>query len=575
MNPATWNARGALALILIAVSMLAAGNLLAQAPPPPPPPPPGAGQPTPPPPAPGAPAAAPAPALDPVKEREIIDHIVAGKQAVTALDLAAAQMHFEQAFAKCDQYQVTGPLLARVYMALGSLFAGYLQQIPQGTEFMKMALSTDPTVAPEAELTNETVSSTYDMVRERLGITGPAQVSGVPGAGVGPGGFWVMKHNRVTQAKRMFPLGIHLESNPMVAIQSARLYFRLPSDRNYQAAEMQKKGALYGLLIGCDAIALLDPQAIYYYIEIIGGDGSVIASEGSSASPIEIKMVDKSVFTGEQPNLPGMPPLEECNPEDAAPCPPWDPHCHDMPCVTTEDCLAGKVCREGYCVEGEGDGYEEEEEIGAIGIWLQAGVGMGFGIASGTEDPICPSHEKDIELATGMSPSWMFTRVAAGYFIWDFLSAGLFVRFQHINSEKMKIAGLQLTGKEDPELPPMWGVSVWWWYYGNGELFGPGQLVDEHGELEEDQGLRLYTRLEFDIYGAMYHQVSLRGSDCEGDDVQQKRQHPSGMQGVGLGFGMAYGIHKYIDVGAELMYDFMMPTIAHNFDVQAYLAVHF
>jgi len=558
-----------LAFTLIAASTLAAGNLLAQAPPPPPPPPPGGG-------AQPAPAPAAAPALDPVKEREIIDHIVAGKQAVTQLDLATAQMQFEQAFAKCDEYQVTGPLLARVYMALGSLFAGFLQQVPQGTEFIKMALTADPSVRPEAELTNETVTATYDMVRERLGITGPAQVQPGMGAGVGPGGFWVMQHKRVTQAKRMFPLGIHLESNPMVAIQSVRLYFRLPSDRNYQAAEMQKKGNLYGLLIGCDAIALLDPQAIYYYIEVIGGDGSVIASEGTAASPIEIKMIDEEMFQGEQPNLPGMPPHDKCNPEDAAPCPPWDPHCHDMPCVTTEDCLAGKVCREGFCVEGaDGGGGDEDEEIGAIGVWLQGGVGLGFGIAQGSEDPLCETHDEDIALAAGLSPSWMFTRVAAGYFIWDFLAAGLWVRFQHISSEQMKIAGLQLTSDSDPNLAPMWGATVWWWYYGNGELLGPGQIVDEHGELEEDQGLRLYTRLEFDFYGAMYHEVTLSGKDCEGDDVEKKRQHPSGMQGVGLGFGVAYGLHKYIDVGAELMYDFMMPTMAHNFDVQAFLAFHF
>jgi len=574
MNRATRNVRAALAFTLTAMLTLAAGNLLAQGSPPPPPPP-GAGQPAPP--APGSGAAA-APALDPVKEREIIDHVVAGKQAVTKLDLAAAQMHFEQAFAKCDQYQVTGPLLARVYMALGSLFAGFLQQIPQGTEFMKMALATDPNVRPEPELTNATVTTTYDMVRERLGITGPAQVQ--PGAGMGPGGFWVMKHQRVTQAKRMFPLGLHLESNPMVAIQSARLYFRLPSDRNYQAAEMQKKGAFYGLLIGCDAIALLDPQAIYYYIEVIGGDGSVISSEGSAASPIEIKMVEEGVFQGEQPNLPGMPPHDKCNPEDAAPCPPWDPHCHDMPCVTTEDCLGGKVCREDYCVEGEGGGGEDDDdEIGAIGVLIQGGVGMGFGIALGKEDGLCPAHgesnEDQIDLAAGMSPSWMFTRLAAGYFIWDFLAAGMFVRFQHINDEQMKIAGLQLTSEDDPNLAPMWGLSVWWFFYGNDELFGPGQIVDEYGELAEKQGMRIYTRLEFDIYGAMYHAVSLRGKNCEQEDDQDTRQHPSGMQGVGLGFGLLYGIHKYIDVGAEITYDFMMPTIAHNFDVQALLAFHF
>ena len=34
----------------------------------------------------------------------------------------------------------------------------------------------------------------------------------------------------------------------------------------------------------------------------LAGDGSVIANEGTASSPIEIKMVDESVFQGEQPN---------------------------------------------------------------------------------------------------------------------------------------------------------------------------------------------------------------------------------------------------------------------------------
>ncbi len=581
----TFCTRGILAVALTATLLLAAINGAAQVPAPPPP----GVAPAPPPPA--ATAAAPAAAasgIDPIKEREIIDHIVNGKSAVKTLDLASAQMYFEQAFAKCDEYQVAGPLLARVYMALGSLFAGYLQQVPQGTDFMKMALSSDPTVKPEADLLNDTIQTTFDMVRERMGITGPAQVGQGGGVSVGPGGFWVMKHQRVTQAKRMFPFGIYVVSNPMVAMQGVRFYFRLPSDRNYQMAEMQKNGDMYGILIGCDAIALLDPSAIYYYIQVIGGDGSIIANEGTVDNPIEIKMIDQAAFMGQQPNLPGMPPHEVCNPDDAAPCPPWDPHCHDIPCVTDEDCIGYKVCEEGYCMEGEGGDEDGDGELGAIGISIWAGMGMGFGVVGGRdENGLCGNDSclavdgNGIPLATGVSPSWMFVRFGAGYFILDWLRAGLWMRMQNISSDKMRIAGMGASIPDQSKVyGPMWGLTGSVFYWGNGELFSQGQVVDEHGMLAEDQGLRLYARLEFNFYGATYHSMSLtgKGEDEDDGDKQVNRQRASGMQALGLGPGILYGIHKNIDVGFEIMYDWVglgTDTWAHTFDMWLQLHLHF
>lgn len=570
------SAAASLALALLMASAIASAQ--APAPPPPAPPTPPAATP-----APSAPAdaAAPVPAssgIDPVKEREIIDFIVNGKKSVQALDLATAQMYFEQAFAKCDEYQVKGPLLARVYMALGSLFAGFLQQIPQGTEFMKMALQNDPTVRPEAELTNETVTTTYEMVCERLGITGPAKVDTGGGApAMGPGGFWVMKHERITQAKRMYPFGVYVDSNPMVAIQGVRFYFRLPSDRNYQMADMQKNGAMYGILIGCDAIALLDPQAIYYYIEVVGGDGSIIANEGTIDSPIEIKMIDEAAFSGVQPNLPGMPDQEKCNPDDAAPCPPWDPHCHDIPCVTTEDCLGSKVCSGGYCVSGEGGEIEEESDIGAIGLSIWGGIGMGFGVVGGKPAEVYDSMNvlHEIDLASGLSPSWMYERLGIGYFITDWIRAGVFLRLQNINSQSMKIAG---PANEEYNNFPMFGITGTVFYWGNGKWFDQGQVVTEEGKLADEQGLRLYARIEFDIYGAMYHQIKLSYKDPTGEDVYTKQQRASGMQAIGLGPGLLYGLHKYVDVGIEVMYDYVglgTETWAHNFDVWAQLHLHF
>ncbi len=549
--------------------------------------------------------------MAPEKAQGIETELAAGNQAVANLDLSTAQMHFEQAFAKCDEASVKGPLLARVYMALGALFAGYLQQVPHGAEFMKMALQIDSAARPDTAIMNDQVTTTLNMVRQTLGIVVEATEAG-PQAGPGAGAFWVMKHERVTQGKQMNPFGIYIETNPMVAIQGARLFFRFPSDSKYKVIDMRKKDSMYGMMIECDAIALLDPKAFFYYIEVIGGDGSIIAREADISNPVEMTLFPEAEFKGEQPLLPGLPPQEKCNPDQAAPCPPWDPHCKDMPCVTTEDCLSSKVCREGFCVEtGEGSA---KKKGGAVGIVIGVGVGLGAGVAVGEEETIYWKSYQDagdaipmIELEPGFSPSWMHTRLMAGYYILDNLLLGAFVRFQHIRKDqwlndeddealaledrvheenhKMKISGLMMRDRDgytDPWRGPMWGPTLALFLWGNGEFLGPGQIKGPDGELEDKQGFRVYSRFEFNIFGAMYHEVTVYGADKASEDpnnpnAERKvyRQHVAGMQGVGLGGGLLYGLHKNVDLGAELMYDLMFPDLAHNFDLQLQLQFHF
>ena len=222
--------------------------------------------------------------------------------------------------------------------------------------------------------------------------------------------------------------------------------------------------------------------------------------------------------------------------------------------------------------------------------------------------------EKAIPLAAGFSPSWMHTRLMAGYFVRDNLVIGAFVRFQHIRKDeyaeqrvddetgdlledpdgdpvmdpvqvnhKMKISGLMMRdrkGYPDNWRGPMWGPTLLWFLWGGGEWFGPGQVKTPTGELAEKQGFRLYTRLEINIFGAMYHEVSLSAAErpawANDDDPDTfYRQRVAGMEGIGAGVGALIGLSKYFDIGAELMYDLMFPTIAHNFDFQLQLAVHF
>ena len=78
-----------------------------------------------------------------------------------------------------------------------------------------------------------------------------------------------------------------------------------------------------------------------------------------------------------------------------------------------------------------------------------------------------------ISLASGLSPSWMFIRLGLGWLFLDRFEAGVWARLQNISSDSMKVAGLG--SKEDQ--PPMWGLYGMFYYYGDGKLMGPGQLV--------------------------------------------------------------------------------------------------
>ncbi len=109
-------------------------------------------------------------ALSRDKEKEIVAALEKGNRAISTGDTNSAQAHFEHAFVVSIAHGAKGSLLARVYMALGALFTGHLEQTRQGIDFMKKALSIDPTATPNAEIVNPKVTVILNTARESLGI---------------------------------------------------------------------------------------------------------------------------------------------------------------------------------------------------------------------------------------------------------------------------------------------------------------------------------------------------------------------------------------------------------------------
>jgi len=525
------------AVVFLASLMLFAANAMAQAGSAPATPPKAAAVPPPPPPA--EPGVAPSGGT---AEIEALN-----KQAMDAyvrLDYITAKQQLEEAFQLCSDQGAAGRPLSLTFLNLGILYSGGLNDQVQAIEYFTKALQTDASIAPDPKTAGPNAMATFEKVRAQLGITGPSVA--VPGPGMAapiqpvmpPEGFWVMKHTRVTQAKRLYPIGIYIEVNPMVSIKEAVLYFRFPSDRVFQAAVMERKGNLLGLLITCESIALLDPEAIYYYIDVVGANGSIIASEGSAATPIEIKMIDEKAFTGVQPILPGMQQPLRCNPDEVAPCPPWDPNCKDNPCTEDKDCIGNKGCVKGFCRE---KAPGEKEESKGVGLYIQLGVGTGAGLVTGSVP--AKYSEKDISLASGFSWSPFFVRLGLGLFVADDWTVGLHTRIQAVPFDSGAFPAMILPTAR---------------YYA-----------------VNNESLKLHVDLEVDVYGAMLHNITLKDLNPDtGEWETYTESHASGMQAIGAGTGLVYLFSKNVGLSVDLMMDAMFPTFAFNFDLYAGLYIN-
>jgi len=515
----------------------------------PPPPPPAASQPSeaPPPAAAEVPPPAPAPdtagaAVPTGNETEVQALNKQAMDAYSNLDYISAQQMLEEAFILCNQLGISGRSLATTFLNLGTLYAGGLRDQVQAIEYYTKALETDRSITLDPRVAGPDATATFEKVRSQMGIVGPAVSTPggpAPAAPAGPpqpgqAGFWIMKHKRITSAKHMYPIGVYIEVNPMVAIKAASLNFRFPSDSRYQTVAMERKGNLFGLLINCDAIALLDPSAIFYYIEVIGQNGQVIAKEGSAATPMEIKILPEAGFTGQHPLLPGMQAPEKCNPDAVAPCPPWNPHCKDTPCTTDEDCMGRKVCSEGFCQEPKpGEEKEDDEEPLDIPMYLQLGVGTGAGLVSGD---VAGKYSDKITLEQGLSLSPFFIRLGFGLFVIDDLAVGLHLRIQAVPAEK----------------------------------FLPMILPTVRYYPINEENMKLHVGLEFDVYGEMRHNIDLKDYNPDTDEWEEyTTTRPSGLQGAGIGTGFVYLFTDMVGVSVDLMIDAMFPTFALNFDLFA------
>ena len=136
---------------------------------------------------------------------------------------------------------------------------------------------------------------------------------------------------------------------------------------------MKKLRRGYGVEIPCVEVGST-PGDFKYYIQALGSDGEVLASNGSKASPLRVPINEQIV--ADPPHLPGRRPPVPCTSSTAGECPPEFPGCKlnkggtGRPCKADGECPSG-MCNSNRCVVGEEAGGRKKCET-------DTGCGAGY-----------------------------------------------------------------------------------------------------------------------------------------------------------------------------------------------------
>jgi hypothetical protein len=138
----------------------------------------------------------------------------------------------------------------------------------------------------------------------------------------------------------------------------------------------------YGVELPCTE--MMAPR-VQYYIVAFDPAGSPMGFAGSAEEPFSVSIV--ATRTLPAPALPGQAPPEQCSEEE---CPPGMAGCSEGrgnaglgdTCRTTNECRAGLVCEDEFCVAGSGDDDDDDDSgpSTAPRFYVDLGFNIGLGL---------------------------------------------------------------------------------------------------------------------------------------------------------------------------------------------------
>ena len=307
-----------------------------------------------------------------------------------AMNFDAAISKLQQALSQCGENNCGTKTLGRIHRDLAVIYIAGLGQPAEGKAEFVAALSADPRVKLDEDLSTAEVKAAFAEVQASMGGGGAAGggVGAMPNVGSEPvpeSGDLV--HVPPTEQLTLTPLPLYVEVAGGTELTRIQVRYQSPTGRDWLTAQMQPVETGFGVEIDCTHVGST-PGIFRYYIQGFDGNDPVSFS-GTAKIPHQVNITTQ--LSGEPPALPGKPPPRRCETEECVPgmVIPGCPMPEGEDCQVDEDCEGALVCQNEICSKETGP---EKPKV----HWLSFAFQQDFvlfpaeqGICSGGNDYTC------------------------------------------------------------------------------------------------------------------------------------------------------------------------------------------
>ncbi|MCB9618404.1 MAG: hypothetical protein H6724_03005 [Sandaracinus sp.] len=321
--------------------------------------------------------------------RRVLDLNRQAMEAYNNLEIEQAMQTLQEALQTAQRSNVTGSALARTYLNLGVVAIGGFGDNGQGLQYFTEALRADGSVQLDPLTSTPDIQSVFTLAQNRVG--GGGNPGGTTGGTTDPGGSntgggspappGTIPHRPWPEQLQNTALPIFVEAPASADVGDIYVYYKAPGMRDFRRMDMQRVTGGYGVELPC--AEMLAPR-VQYYIVAFDPAGAPMGFAGSAEEPFSVSIV--TARTQQAPALPGQAPPEQCSDEE---CPPGMAGCSTGrgnaglgdTCRTTNECRAGLVCEDEFCVAGDGGGEDPETPAGDYPrFYVDLGFNIGLGL---------------------------------------------------------------------------------------------------------------------------------------------------------------------------------------------------